>query len=103
MRLSKRLTDSAVCLIADDGDMDVNLERLLQKHGQLTSAMPRVLEINPSHSIIKKLADRAAANDDLLKDAAHLLLDQARISDGEAPASPSDFGRRLSSVLESAL
>jgi len=107
VRLSKRLTDSAVCLIADDGDMDVNLERLLQKHGQLTSAMPRVLEINPSHSIIKKLADRAegkdAANDDLLKDAAHLLLDQARISDGEAPASPSDFGRRLSSVLESAL
>ena len=69
--------------------------------------MPRVLEINPTHAIIKKLAERAdseaAANDDLLKNAAHLLLDQARISDGEAPANPADFGKRLSAVLESAL
>ncbi len=115
VRPSKRLTDSPVCLIADEGDMDVNLERLLQKHGQLNSAMPRVLELNPGHTIIKKLAERAAAsgsdgeggsamaNDQLLKDASHLLLDQARIADGEAPADPAEFSRRLTSVMQSAL
>ena len=103
VRPSKRLTDSPVCLIADDGDMDVNLERLLKRHGQLQFGAPRVLELNPSHVIIGKLADRAkagnASGDDLLKDAAHLLLDQARIVDGETPADPPEFARRLGNVL----
>ena len=107
VRPSKRLTESPVCLIADDGDMDVNMERLLKQHGKLTDGMPRVLELNPDHRIVKKLAERAAGNeaasDTLLKDAAHLLLDQARIADGEAPADPAEFVRRLSAVLDSAL
>ncbi|MGI9356089.1 MAG: molecular chaperone HtpG [Rhizobiaceae bacterium] len=107
VRPSKRLTESPVCLIADEGDMDVNLERLLRRHGQLKDGMPRVLEINPSHAIVRSLADRAkndgAGSDTLLKDAAHLLLDQARIAEGEAPHNTAEFGRRLSSVLENAL
>lgn len=107
VRISNRLTDSPVCLIADDGDMDVNLERLLKRHGQLDAGMPRVLELNPDHNLITKLSDRAkaenAANDTLLQDAAHLLFDQARISDGELPVDPAEFNRRLSAVVGCAL
>jgi molecular chaperone HtpG len=107
VRPSKRLTDSPVCLIADEGDMDVNLERLLKRHGQLKHGMPRVLELNPKHPVIGKLAARAegegAAQDDILKDAAHLLLDQARIIEGEGPADPAAFARRLGAVMASAL
>jgi len=103
VRPSKRLTDSPVCLIADDGDMDVNLERLLKRHGQLTEGMPRVLELNPGHALIITLAARstsdAAGADDLLKDATHLLLDQARIAEGELPTDSSDFARRLGTVM----
>lgn len=103
VRPSKRLTDSPVCLIADDGDMDVNLERLLKRHGQLQHGAPRVLELNPSHPIITKLADcakeEATSGDDLLKDAAHLLLDQARIVEGEIPTDPPEFARRLAAVM----
>ncbi|MDU9007157.1 molecular chaperone HtpG [Sedimentitalea todarodis] len=103
VRSSKRLTDSPVCLIADDGDMDVNLERLLKRHGQLEHGMPRVLELNPSHALIAKLADRtksdADSTDALLKDAAHLLLDQARIVEGEVPPDPTEFARRLGIVM----
>ncbi|WP_298854980.1 molecular chaperone HtpG [uncultured Ruegeria sp.] len=103
VRPSNRLTDSPVCLIADDGDMDVNLERLLKRHGQLQHGAPRVLELNPSHAIVTKLADRATQenvnDDDLLKDAAHLLLDQARIVEGEAPIDSSAFAQRMGSVL----
>lgn len=103
VRPSKRLTESPVCLIADDGDMDVNLERLLKRHGQLQHGAPRVLELNPSHAIITKLAERAmekkAGGDDLLQDAAHLLLDQARIVEGETPSDPPEFARRLGNVL----
>ncbi len=107
VRPSKRLTDSPVCLIADEGDMDVNLERLLKRHGQLENGMPRVLELNPTHAIITNLAERAkaqnASGDSLLKDAAHVLLDQARIVEGEIPADPSEFARRLGTLMSRAL
>lgn len=107
VRPSKRLTDSPVCLVADEGDMDVNLERLLKRHGQLKHAMPRVLELNPTHPIINKLADRAksedAGSDDLLRDAAQLLLDQARIVEGEDPREPAEFVRRLGAVMAKAV
>jgi molecular chaperone HtpG len=103
VRPSKRLTDSPVCLIADDGDMDVNLERLLKRHGQLQHGAPRVLELNPSHALIVKLADRVkdetASDDGLLQDAAHLLLDQARIVEGETPTDPPKFAQRLGTVM----
>lgn len=107
VRPSKRLTDSPVCLIADEGDMDVNLERLLKRHGQLQNGMPRVLELNPRHPVITKLAERAesehSGSDDLLKDAAHLLLDQARIVEGEDPTNPAEFGQRLATFMSRAL
>jgi len=107
VRESKRLTESAVCLVADEGDMDVNMERLLQRHGRVKGGLQRILELNAGHAIIRKLADRAnregAATDQLLMNAAHLLLDQARVTDGEAPTDPVAFGRRLSAVMESAL
>ena len=63
VRPSKRLTDSPVCLIADEGDMDVNLERILKRHGQLQHGMPRVLELNPDHKIIPRLAERAKSDE----------------------------------------
>ena len=103
VRPSKRLTDSPVCLIADYGDMDVNLERLLKRHGQLEHATLRVLELNPRHPIIVILAERAkaegAGDDDLLRDATHLLLDQARIVEGETPSDPSEFAKRMGTVM----
>ena len=100
VRPSKRLTGSPVCLIADEGDMDVNLERLLKRHGQLQEGMPRVLELNPKHPIITNLAERANNGaDDLFKDAAHVLLDQARIVEGETPPDTAAFARRMGSVM----
>jgi molecular chaperone HtpG len=81
----------------------VNLERLLKRHGQLKEGMPKVLELNPDHALITKLAERAESGaDDLLKDAAHLLLDQARIVEGEGPADPAGFARRLGTVMSRA-
>ena len=101
VRVSQRLTESAVCLVAADGDMDINLERLLKQHNSLKGGgfLARVLEINPDHALIKHLA----AKPDSLEDAAHLLLDQARIMEGEAVADPQAFARRLSKVMERGL
>lgn len=107
VRSSSRLTDSAVCLVADDGDLDLSIARMLKANNQLNRVAPRVLEINPKHSLITKLAGQAAvAGDgaaDQLKDAAYLLLDQARILEGEALDDPVGFSRRFSKVLEMAV
>ncbi|NQU60131.1 MAG: molecular chaperone HtpG [Rhodospirillales bacterium] len=108
VRASSRLTDSAVCLVAEDGDMDIHLEKILKQHGQLNSTelTPRVLEINPGHSLIVGLSERAKkgdGKDKLINDAAHLLLDQARIVEGEPIKDVKAFSRRLSAVMESGL
>jgi molecular chaperone HtpG len=104
VRPSQRLTESAVCLVADDGDMDMNLERMLKAHNQLDTKSPRVLEINPKHALIKQLASTAEADGaDSVRDAALLLLDQARIIEGETLSDPAAFARRMSSVMQKGL
>ena len=100
VELSERLTESAVCLVAESGDMDLNLEKLLKQHQRLDRSSKRVLEINPDHPLIKKLASEAAAGDsERLQDRAWLLLAEARLSLGEALENPADFARRLERVL----
>jgi molecular chaperone HtpG len=105
VRSSARLTDSAVCLVADEGDMDMHLERLLKAHRQLDSAAARILEINPSHRLIERLAASVgeAGTSDQLSEYAWLLLDQARIVEGEPLADPPAFARRLAALLERGL
>lgn len=105
VRESKRLTDSAVCLSAAEGDMDMHLERLLRQHKQLDKASTRILEVNPGHPLIKALAARAQQSGavDALEDAAHLLLDQARLVEGEPPADPLQFAQRLAKLMEKAI
>lgn len=102
IRKSDRLTSSPCCLVAADGAMDMHLERLLKQHNQFNAAAatPRVLEINPDHALIKTLAGNSTGD---LSDAAHLLLDQARIMEGETPADPQDFVQRLTQVMTKAL
>ncbi|RED51532.1 molecular chaperone HtpG [Aestuariispira insulae] len=98
VRSSDRLTTSAVCLVADDNGMDMHLERLLQQHKQLQQASPRILELNPSHALVTALAKQAESGADL-SDAAHLLLDQARIIEGETLPDPAAFAQRMADVM----
>ncbi len=102
IRRSERLTGSAVCLVAESGQMSIHLEKLLRAHRKLEHGTQRILEINPRHPLITRLAAKAAEKADI-SDAAHLLLDQARIQEGEPPADPADFARRLADVLEKGL
>ena len=100
VRVSQRLTDSAVCLVADDGDMDMRLARLLQQHKRIDALAPRVLEINGSHPVIAALAKAVSSGKgDAVADASWLLLDQARIQEGETLSDPTAFAKRLGEVL----
>ncbi len=101
--VSERLTDSPVCLVSGEGDMDIHLERMLKQHKQLNTMTARIMEINPDHRLISKLAavvKKGNGGADLIADAAFLLLDQARIVEGEAVPDPAEFARRLSSMME---
>ncbi|HXC12872.1 MAG TPA: molecular chaperone HtpG [Stellaceae bacterium] len=105
VRSSDRLTDSAVCLVADEGDMDMHFERLLKQHRQLDTEAKRILELNPRHKLIERLAasvgDSGAS--DQIGEFAWLLLDQARIVEGELLPDPPAFARRLAVLLERGL
>ncbi len=105
VRVSERLTDSAVCLVSDEGDMDLRIERMLKQHNQLDQAFKRILEINPRHPLVASLADSVGKDGagEKMEDAAWLLLDQARIIEGEKVPDPAAFSRRLNSVMSAGL
>ena len=100
VRSSKRLTDSAVCLV-NDSDMDRTLEKLLsrQKDSGVSVSAP-ILEVNAGHPLIKALASTVSAKGpQAVSDAAELLLAQAFILEGEQVPDPAAFAKRLSDVL----
>lgn len=101
VRVSARLTESAACLVASENALDRQLEKLLQGAGRLQTAEKPVLEINPGHTLVKSVAGLGDA--DFRTDAAWLLLDEARILDGDKPADPRAFAGRLSRLFERAL
>ena len=105
VRASANLTDSPVCLTADEGDLDIHLERFLKQHNQIKLPSKRILELNPQHPVIAKMTDKAGdqnATDDLT-DAGWLLFDQARLADGESLSDPAGFGQRLARLLAKGL
>ncbi len=103
VRVSKRLTTSACCLV-NDSHMDRTLEKLLsrQKDSGVSISAP-VLEINAGHSLIKSLSEslkqKGAAS---VEDAAHLLLDQAFVLEGEVVTDPQAFAQRLDAMMAKA-
>ncbi len=97
VRISTRLRESAVCLIAPEHGLDRQLARLLAEHGQAGALGKPVLEINPRHPAIAALGRSAGGADG--HDGYFMLLDLARIADGEAPVDASAFARRLTARL----
>ncbi len=105
VRATERLTASPVCLVAGEHDLDMHLQRMLRAHQKLEGQGQPILELNPGHAVIRALAEMATADGatDRLADISHLLLDQARILEGEPVADPAAFSRRLSQIISSGL
>jgi molecular chaperone HtpG len=105
VRASARLAASPVCLVAPDMAPDRQLERILSRAGELKSGAAPILELNPSHGLIKALAAKAAAGGagPELEDAAVILYGEARILDGETPDDAADHAARVGRLIERAL
>ncbi len=97
VRLSQRLTDSPSCLVVDQADMTLNLRRMLEAAGQKLPAGKPVLEINPGHPLVARLAGES--DEARFADWSHVLFDQALLSEGGQLDDPAAFVRRLNGLL----
>jgi len=101
VRLSGRLTDSACCLVADEGDLDPQVEKLLKAMGQEVPLKKRILEINPSHPLFAamKAVFEKDAKSNTLPDFIRLLYDQALILEGSKPKDPAAFSKMVAKLM----
>jgi molecular chaperone HtpG len=102
VRISDRLTSSAVCIVAGENAMDLQLEKMLASAGRAPERAKPVLEVNAGHALIAKLG-QLRDDDDSRRDIAFLLLDEARIAEGDPPADPRAFAERLERLMTRAL
>jgi molecular chaperone HtpG len=98
VRVTERLVDSAVVLAAPQNGPDLQMQRMLRRAGRGFGGSLPVLEINPRHPLIRRLADPGMPQAELAETAG-VLLDLARIQDGDSPRDPADFARRVAAAL----
>lgn len=101
VRFSGRLKDSACCLVADEGDMDPNMEKMLKAMGQEIPQAKRILEINPAHPVFEAMNAifRKDAQSLALNEYITLLYEQALLLEGSKPKDPSGFARLISKLI----
>ena len=101
VRLSDRLTDSASCLVTDDGDMNPQMERIFAAMNQAVPETKRILELNPDHPVIETMNDLFAADkkNPKLADYSELLYDQALLTEGIAIKDPARFARLVTGLM----
>ena len=95
VRVTRRLTDSPACLVADEHDLGGNLARMLKAAGQQAPASKPILEVNPKHPVVVRLRDETHHFDDW----AMVLFDQALLAEGGQLDDPASFVRRINQLM----
>jgi molecular chaperone HtpG len=96
VRLSHRLTTSPACLVRDQNALGPQMERLLKAAGQAVTEVKPVLELNPEHTIIRKLHD--GMDDAKLNEWTQILFEQALLAEGSALPDPAAFVQRINKL-----
>ena len=97
VRVTHRLTDSPACLISDAEDLSGNLARMLKAAGQNTPETKPILEINPTHKLVKRL--EAETSEAVFSDLSLVLFDQALLAEGGLLNDPASFVKRMNSLI----
>lgn len=101
VRFSNRLTESAVCLVADEQGMSARLEKILRHNQQAVPENKRIMEINPSHPVVEKmkiLFDKDPA-DSRLEDFAVLLYGQGALTEGSPLPDPAQYAKLVAKLM----
>jgi molecular chaperone HtpG len=96
VRVTSRLVDSPACLVVQDQGMSLQLARMLKQAGQAVPESKPVLEVNPEHALVKKLAGDANPH---FHDLAHIVFDQALLAEGGMPDDPAAYVKRVNALL----
>ncbi len=96
VRVTSRLVDSPACLVAQDQGMSLQLARMLKQAGQTVPETKPILEVNPEHALLKKLAADANPH---FHDLAHIVFDQALLAEGGMPEDPATYVKRVNALL----
>ena len=97
VRVSARLTDSPACIVLDEHDMGLAMQRLLKQAGQEVPPSKPFLEINPAHALLKRMESESDSK--RAEDIALLLLDQAQLLEGVALEDPAAYVRRVNALI----
>jgi len=95
VKSTKLLVESPVRLIAGEGGLDFNLERILKAQNPDFEGGKKILEINADHNLVKKIPDLSS---ELQKAVSRVLYEQARVLDGEMPSDPQQFSKDLIAI-----
>jgi molecular chaperone HtpG len=95
VRVSTRLVDSPACIVVEEGDMSTHLSRLLKQAGQQAPASRPILEVNPEHALVKRIQ----TDDERFDDLAHILFDQAWLTEGGQLDDPAQYVQRVNRLL----
>jgi molecular chaperone HtpG len=101
VRFSGRLTDSACCLVADEGGLDPQMEKLLRSMGQDVPTQKRILEINPDHPVFEAMNSMIAqgSQDEQVQEFIDLLYNQALLLEGSKLKDPAAFARAVAKLM----
>ena len=101
IRISKTLTDSPACLVADEGGMDIQMQRLMKAHDPNFQDQPRILEVNPKHALVQGLNKLVTTGTDgeLVNDAAFMMFEQSLILEGKPPQDVAAFSQRMTRLM----
>lgn len=97
VRITRRLTESPACLVADEYGMGRHMEQILKASGQQIPMEKPILEINPDHPIVGKL--QIEEDENRFGDWANILFEQALLSEGGQLEDPAGFVHRLNSIF----
>jgi molecular chaperone HtpG len=97
VRVSHRLTTSPACIVLNEHDMALYMQHLLQQAGHDMPRSKPILEINPTHPIIKRMKDKSVELE--FNDWAQLLFEQAVLAEGGQLENPAGFVARLNNLM----
>jgi molecular chaperone HtpG len=94
--ISRRLTDSASCIVLPKHEPGAQLRKILEASGQTLGSSNPIFEINMKHKLVKKLKDMKGKQFNSFVD---FLYDYAVIAEGGSPQDPSKYLRQLDKYL----
>lgn len=95
--LSKRLSDSPSCVVVDENDPGLQMERMMKAMGQTGIGVKPILEINGDHAIVKSL--ESTTDESRIANVSEVLLDQALLISGAELKNPNEFVKAMNALL----